>query len=90
MPLHLKGKFKKLLTQLKDADIIRQMGDDEEMGSLFVNPIILMPENDKQVVDARYLNPVTDLKNFSWPLEPVHMIMESSAQSATCPVHTIK
>ena len=46
VPLHLKEKLEKLLTQLKDADIIREMGDDDEMGSLFVNPIILMPTND--------------------------------------------
>ena len=31
-PLHLKEKLKKLLTQLKDADIIREMGDDDKMG----------------------------------------------------------
>ena len=76
VPLHLKDKPEKLLTQLKDADIIREMGDDDEMGSLFVNPIILMPKNDyvKLVIDARYLNSVTDLTNYSWPLEPVQMI----------------
>ena len=38
VPLHLKDKLEKLLTQLKDSDIIREMGDDDEMGSLFVNP----------------------------------------------------
>ena len=76
VPLHLKEKLEKLLTQLKDTDIIREMGDDDEMGSLFVNPIILMPKNDyaKLVIDARYLNSVTDLTNYSWPLEPVQMI----------------
>ena len=44
---------------------------------LFVNPIILMPKNDyvKLVIDARYLNSVTDLANYSWPLEPVQMIL---------------
>ena len=53
------------------------MGDDDEMGSFFVNPIILMPENDyvKLVIDARYLNSVTDLTTYSRPLEPVQMIM---------------
>ena len=77
LPLHLKGKLEKLLTQLKDADIIREMGDDDEMASLFNNSIILMPENDyvKLVIDAHYLNSVTDLTNYSWPLEPVQMIM---------------
>ena len=65
VPLHLREKLEKLLTQLKDADIIREMGDDDEMGSLFVNPIILMPKHDyvKLVIDARYLNSVTDLTN---------------------------
>ena len=76
VPLHLKDKLEKLLTQLKDAGIIREMGDDEEMGSLFVNPIILMPKNDyvKLVIDAPYLNSVTDLTNYSWPLKPVQLI----------------
>ena len=77
VPLHLKEKLEKLLTQLKDADIIREMGDDNEMGSLFVNLIILMLKNDyvKLVIDVRYLNSVTDLTNYSWPLEPVQMSM---------------
>ena len=43
VPLLLKGKMDKLLTQLKYADIFHEMRDDNEMGSLFVNPIILMP-----------------------------------------------
>ena len=53
------------------------MGDDDVMGCLFVNPIILMPKNDyvKLVIDARYLNSVTDITNYSWPFEPVQMIM---------------
>ena len=73
VPLHSKEKLDKPLIQLKDADIIREMGDDDEMGSLFVNPIILMPKTDyvKLVIDARFLKSVTDLTNYSWPLEPV-------------------
>ena len=65
VPLHLE-KLEKSLPQLKDADIIREMGDDDEMGSLFVNPRILMPKNDyvKLVIDARYLNSVTDLTDY--------------------------
>ena len=36
-----------------------------------------MPKNDyvKLVIDARYLKSVADLTNYSWPLEPVQMIM---------------
>ena len=62
-PLHLKDKLEKLLGQLQDAGIIREMGDDDELGSLFVNPIILLPKADfvKLVIDARYLNSTTNL-----------------------------
>ena len=103
MPLHLKDKLEKLLTQLKDADIFREMGDkdemgdDDEKGSLFVNPIILMPKNDyvKLVIDARYLNTVTHLTNCSWPLEPVQMIMTRvngklfSVSDLSCACHQV-
>ena len=77
VPLHLKEEVEKSLTQLKDADIIREMGDDDKVGSLFVNPIILLPKCDyvKLVIDARFLNSVTNLINYSWPLEPEQMIM---------------
>ena len=36
-----------------------------------------MPKIDyvKLVIDARYLNSVTGLTNYSWPLEPVQIIM---------------
>ena len=65
--LNLKEKHEKLLTQLKDADNIREMGDNGEMGSLFVNLIILMPKNDyvNLVIDSRYPNSVTDHTKYS-------------------------
>ena len=89
--------MEKLLTQLKDADFIREMGDDDEMGSLFVNPIILMPKSDyvKLIIDARFLNSVTDLTNYSWPLEPVQMIMTRvnrkffSVSDLSCAYHQV-
>ena len=97
VPLHLKEKLEKLLTQLTDADIIREMGDDDEMGSLFVNPIILMPKSDhvKLVIDARFRNSVTDLTNYSWPLEPVQLIMTRvngnffSVSDLSCAYHQV-
>ena len=77
VPLHLKDKLEKLLGQLQEADIIREIGDDDKLGSLFVNPVILMPKADyvKLVIDARYLTSITELTNYSWPLEPIQMIM---------------
>ena len=97
VPPHLKDKLEKLLTQLRDADIIRDLGDEDEMGSFFVNPKILKPKNDyvKLVIDARYLNSVTDLTNYSWPLELVQMIMTrvngkfSSVSDLSCAYHQV-
>ena len=75
--LHLEEKLEKLITHVKDADVLQKMGADDEMGSSFVNPIILMSKKDYEnlVIDARYLNSVTYLTKYSWPLEPVQMIM---------------
>ncbi len=75
--LHYKEKLDSLLEQLIKANIIREMGDDDELGSSFANPIILMPKNDyiKLVIDARYLNSVTDLTTYSWPLEPIQILI---------------
>ena len=77
VPLLFNVKLEKELTQLRDADIIREIGDDAEMGSLFVNPILLMSKNDyvNLVIDARYPASVTDLTIYSWPLESVQMTM---------------
>ena len=94
----MKKQLEKLLTQVKDADIIQEIGDDDdEMGSLFVKPSILMPKNDyvKLVIDARYLHSVTDLTNYSWPLEAVQMIMTKvngkvfSVSDLSCAYHQV-
>ena len=63
MPSSLKDKLQKLFGQLQDSGIIREMGNDAELGSLFFNPIILLPKADyvKLVINARYLNSITDL-----------------------------
>ena len=49
------------------------MGGNTEMGSEFINPIIILPKGSivKLVIDARYLNSITDLSRYSWPLEPI-------------------
>ena len=73
---HLEDILEKLFGQLQDSGIIHEMGDDDELRSLFINPIILLPKADyvELVINVRYLNSITDLTNYSWPLEPVQMI----------------
>ena len=95
--LHLEQKLEKLFPQLKDSDIIHKMGYYDEMGSLFVKPIILMIKNNyvKLVFNARYLNPVTDLTKYFWPLESVKMIMNRvdgkvfSVTELSCAYHQV-
>ena len=54
------------------------MGDNNEMASIFINPIIILPKGDivKLVIDARYLNSITDLTSYSWPLKPVGALLD--------------
>ena len=67
VPLHYRDRLEILLNELQRAGIIREMGSDVEMGSLFTNPIIILPKGDtvKLVIDARYLNSITDLSIYS-------------------------
>ena len=76
-PLHLRDKLGKFLGQLQDSSIIREMPDDDVLRSLLVNPILLLPKTDylKRVIIVKYLNSITDLTNYSWPLETVRTIM---------------
>ena len=77
VPLHYRDQLEVLLNALQRAGIIREMGSDVEVGSLFTNPIIILTKGDtvKLVIDARYLNSITDFSNYSWPLEPVQMLL---------------
>ena len=67
VPHHLKDKLEKLLAQLQETGIISDMEDGDELGSLFVNPIVPLPKVDyvKHVIDARYLNAFTDFTGHS-------------------------
>ena len=77
VPLHYQEKLENLLEQLCKTGIIREMGNDKEMGSEFINPIIILPKGNtvKLVIDARYLNSITDLSRYSWPLEPIGSLL---------------
>ena len=77
VPLHYQEKLENILDQLCKTGIIREMGNENEMGSEFINPIIILPKGNtiKLVIDARYLNSITDLSRYSWPLEPIRSLL---------------
>ena len=65
------------MDELIQAGIIRELDEHDDMNSWFVNPIIILPKKDyvKLVIDARYLNSITDTSNSSWPLEPLQVLI---------------
>ena len=77
IPLHLRDKFETLMDELIEAGIIREVKENDDFDSWFVNPIIILPKNDylKLVIDARYLNSITITSNSSWPLVPLQVLM---------------
>ena len=77
VPLPYKDRLEIFLKELQRAGIIHELGSDVEMGSSFTNPIIILPEGDtvKLVIDAQYVNSNPELSNYSWPLEPVQMLL---------------
>ena len=77
VPLHLRDKLEALMDELIQAGTKRELNEHDDLNSWFVNPIIILPKNDyvKLVIDARYLNSITDTSNSSWPLEPLEVLM---------------
>ena len=55
VPLHYRDRLENLLNELQQAGIIREVGSDLKMGSLFTNPIIILHKRDtvKLVIDAQ-------------------------------------
>ena len=82
------------MDELIQAGIIRELNENADMNSWFVNPVIILPKKDyvKLVIDARYLNSITDTSNSSWSLEPLNVlttritgtIFTSSDLSSSC------
>ena len=66
-----------LQEQLCKSCIIREMGNDKAIRSEFISPIINLPKGNtiKLVIDARYLNSITDLSRYSWPLETIGTLL---------------
>ena len=74
---HYQEKLNELLYQLCKSAKIREKGFNTEMGSECINPIIIFPKKNivKLVIDARYLNSITDLSCYSWRLEPIGLLI---------------
>ena len=65
------------MDKLIQARIIRELNENDDINSWFVNPVSILPNKDyvKLVRNARYLNSITDTSMFSWPLEPLNVLI---------------
>ena len=65
------------MNELIQAGIIRELNENDDLNSWFVNPVIILPKKDyvRLVIDARYLNSITETRISSWPLEPLNVLM---------------
>ena len=77
VPIHYQEKLENLLEQLCKTGIIWEMGNDKEMAIEFIKPIIFPRKGNtvKLVIDAQYLNSITNLSRCSWPLEPIGSLL---------------
>ena len=79
MPILYREPVSHLLKNLIKNNIIREaaldIARDQKMGFKNNNPLIIMKKGDsiKLVVDARDLNSITDLSEYSFPIEPIDM-----------------
>ena len=65
------------MDELIQAGKIRELNENDHMNIWLVNPVIILPKKYyvKLVIDARYLNSITDTSNSNWPLEPLNVLM---------------
>ena len=78
VPIHLHDKVKRLLDILEQYEIISPANKEEHSkGNTFVNPVIILARGEslKTVLDARYLNSLTDESKSNWPIEPIQIIL---------------
>ena len=78
VPIHLQDKVNRLLDILEQYEIISPVNKEEQpKGKTFINPVIILAKGEslKIVLDARYLNSLTDEYKCNWPIEPIQVIL---------------
>ena len=78
VPNHLQDKVNRLLDILEQYEIISIVNKEERPKvNTFINPVIILAKGEslKIVLDARYLNSLTDESKCNWPIEPIQVIL---------------
>ena len=59
------------MDEQNQAGKICELNEHDDLNSPSVNQIVILPKNGyaKLVIDARYLNSITDTSNSKWPVE---------------------
>ena len=78
VPIYLHDKINRLLDILEQYEIISPVNKEEQpKGNTFINPVFILAKGEslKIVLDARYLNSLTDKSKFNWPIEPIYVFL---------------
>ena len=76
VPLHYREQVNALLERLIQVGIIREIYNDDELGTFLDNPIIYLRREKKLKlgVDSRFLNSITKLVSIPFAIEPIHIL----------------
>ena len=77
VPIHYREQVNALLERLIQVGIIREINDDDELGTFLDNPIIYLrkEKNLKLCVDSRFLTSITKLFSIPFAIEPIHILL---------------
>ena len=77
VPVHYREQVNALLERLIQVGIIREINNDDELGTFLDNPITYLrkEKNLKLCVDSRFLNSITKLVSIPFTIEPIQILL---------------
>ena len=78
VPIHLQDKVNRILDILEKYEMYSPVIKEEQPErNTFKNPVNILAKGEslKIVLDARYLNSLTDESKCNWPIEPIQVIL---------------
>ena len=77
VPIDYREQMNALFERLIQVGIIREIYNEDELGTFLGNPIIYLrkEKNLKLCVDSRFLNSITKLVSIPFAIEPIHILL---------------
>ena len=77
VPIHYREQVNALLERLIQVGLIRELKNDDELGTCLDNPIIYLRKEKtlKLCVDSSFVNSITKLVSIPFAIEPFHILL---------------